>query len=673
MAASDNEALEAEIGITLNKLTRQLAQAEARMIGAAKKAEDRWKQTNTAVAASFRTANTSANSFANGGLRMVMMQFSQVAQQGAATGDWVKALTIQAPDLALGFGAVGIAVGALTAVFGPMIVDLLGGSDAAKQLQDDLKGLEAAVGRLETAQKRLGQGRLKLSEQYGGLSEEARQLFEIDRQIAEIQARGALEVASRGIAGGLGVADVFGFDPAEIRELEASMKAIKKERDQLQAAGASGLSDVEFQTTTQRIKDLQSGLARLKDVSRNLDDLADLLGINEAQAREVAAQFAAIGQADGPETQARALIELVDYISRASDNLANAEEEGEDLYDALRKAAIEALGVVSAGIASEISAGADEAERLAKNLALAKQGQVLVDAARNNPDFYDPRGESRTSASRDPNEYSRPLGLPEVVMPPNPTTKKKGRSGGGASEADKELNRLLRERDAILRDLETAQDRYNAKLADLDKLRDMGELGADEYQAALDRLNQELASAEYANVIRGIDGISRSMADALMNSENLGDGVRNMLRSVAAEIVASDIKSLLMDAFGFGGGGGGSILASLFKRRAAGGSAQAGQPYIVNENTARSEVFVPGQNGAILSASQAMRSLGGSASRAQSVDVQVHGGDLVLTDSGQIAARIAVSARQARAGAVQDVRASYGDMQSEYHLSGVLT
>lgn len=80
--------------------------------------------TNQAVAAqkaaTLATAAANQNARANGNmsnsLRMAAMQLSQVAQQGSATGNYLQALAIQLPDLALGFGTVGIALGVLGGV-----------------------------------------------------------------------------------------------------------------------------------------------------------------------------------------------------------------------------------------------------------------------------------------------------------------------------------------------------------------------------------------------------------------------------------------------------------------------------------------------------------------------------------------------------------------------------
>lgn len=57
---AENTGLEVEIGVTLERLTKQLAQAEARMIRAAKKSEDAFEKSNGRAAASFRKIDVAA-------------------------------------------------------------------------------------------------------------------------------------------------------------------------------------------------------------------------------------------------------------------------------------------------------------------------------------------------------------------------------------------------------------------------------------------------------------------------------------------------------------------------------------------------------------------------------------------------------------------------------------
>ncbi|WEZ83521.1 hypothetical protein P6U16_01295 [Rhizobium sp. 32-5/1] len=74
--------------------------------------------------------------FATQQLRMSAMQLSQVAQQASATGNVMQALAIQLPDLALGFGPIGIAAGAAAGAILSYFATYDQGEDASKVLRD---------------------------------------------------------------------------------------------------------------------------------------------------------------------------------------------------------------------------------------------------------------------------------------------------------------------------------------------------------------------------------------------------------------------------------------------------------------------------------------------------------------------------------------------------------
>lgn len=94
--------------------------------------------------------------------------------------------------------------------------------------------------------------------------------------------------------------------------------------------------------------------------------------------------------------------------------------------------------------------------------------------------------------------------------------------------------------------------------------------------------------------------IKSSLVDAFLGIEaDWGNMIKRMLAELA-------VSNLLNFAGGALGGGFGSFLTGL-TGRAAGGPVTAGRPYLVNENTPRSEVFVPNASGRILTASQASR------------------------------------------------------------------
>ena len=74
----------------------------------------------------------------NHSMRMASMQLSQVAQQTMVTGNFINALAIQLPDLALGFGAMGIAAGVAGGVLLQMAGTFLEAGDEAKGFEDAL-------------------------------------------------------------------------------------------------------------------------------------------------------------------------------------------------------------------------------------------------------------------------------------------------------------------------------------------------------------------------------------------------------------------------------------------------------------------------------------------------------------------------------------------------------
>lgn len=87
------------------------------------------------------TTTVKTNKMSNS-IRQASMQLSQVAQQGSVTGNYMQALAIQLPDLALGFGTVGIVAGALAGTLGVALLDSMSNSSgAATDLSEDIANL----------------------------------------------------------------------------------------------------------------------------------------------------------------------------------------------------------------------------------------------------------------------------------------------------------------------------------------------------------------------------------------------------------------------------------------------------------------------------------------------------------------------------------------------------
>lgn len=136
-----------------------------------------------------------------GGMRQTMQQLSQVAQSGAATGNWVQSLAIQLPDLALAFGPVGIAAGAVAGVLVTMAPSLLGAGNAAKEYKDRLKEASDASKALKDA---VTAATIPFADLKKALGDSADEMARLNRNQLEA-ARGAAAQKLQDVVKGLGL------------------------------------------------------------------------------------------------------------------------------------------------------------------------------------------------------------------------------------------------------------------------------------------------------------------------------------------------------------------------------------------------------------------------------------------------------------------------------------
>lgn len=238
-----------------------------------------------------------------------------------------------------------------------------------------------------------------------------------------------------------------------------------------------------------------------------------------------------------------------------------------------------------------------------------------------------------------------------------------GGSGGRKGGSSRESNDQQREAQRIIDGLKTSTERYNEELAALNDLQKVGFLSAEQFTQAQENLKTEFMETEFDEYIRGIDGVANAWGEFSSNGFKDFDGfVNNVLRSwqgMLSDMVAEQARSGLLDLLGGGGqsSGGGifsKIIGGIFGGfRANGGGVNQGSAYVINENTPNSEVFVPSQNGAVLNVPQAQAALrGAGGGGAQEVVVRVVGGDLVLSDGGQIMTGVKVVAESTTAAGI---------------------
>lgn len=568
MAQAVEDALVVRMEASLRKFERQMEAGRKAAVKSATGSEQAWSTAGNQIAANSNRAATGIGRLTqiSGRGRFVIQntanQIGDMAVQIQGGTSASRAMGQQLPQLFGGFGALGGALGVVGPLMGtvaalgiPVAAAFLTVGEKAETLNEKLKAVEKTLAALQSAQQLSALSAADLVSQYGGLADEAQAVFEINRQIAAIKAQGALDSAARGIASELGVVGVFGFGPDEIRELEATISSLKKERDQLNAVPAGNLADSELAAANREIVQLTESVSQLEKVQKNVDNLAENLGLTDEAAREVVAQFAAIGQAQGPRAQAEAMSNLADYIIGASNNLADAEDEGKALYDQLLTATTQALELAKVDVASNIASGADEAERLKNELAAALELQNRVNAQ--DSKVYSGRGGDPRQVGND--NYTRDLNyesVDEIIAKHN----KKSRSGAGADKG-------LREAQKLFDGTRTEAERYARELERIEELhRRFPQVVTSEVKdRAVAALNESMTLAG-----RMTDRLEQGFEDAFVSfvsgAGSASDAVRALAADLARMLAQSAFKSLagnlLGDTLGgiFGGVGGPVIM-----------------------------------------------------------------------------------------------------------------
>tara|TARA_R110002049_G_scaffold23545_10_gene83645 strand:- start:35503 stop:37788 length:2286 start_codon:yes stop_codon:yes gene_type:complete len=624
-----------------------------------------------------------------GGIQNVAYQVGDFAVQVGAGTSASMALGQQLPQLLGGFGVMGAVMGAVVAVGVPLVRTLLDTGDASKELEDQLKALESAVADYNAAIERAIIPTDELREKYGTATVAAQQFLAALVEINKVQALDALATSLETIVTKFG-----------------------------------GLSDDLINV---------GSVLPLKEIEITAKSMAEQFEITAEQAEELAYGLRSLSEADGTAAQVSAARELLELMTATLGPVEDMPPAARLLAQELSNAGV-AAAEVQAGIdrtnfgvqdliaglstaATNLGALVTQAGLLGDNMyrAAGAAWNFLAARAREKMAYErsvgggrgsDPRLHGGSFADVQANDLRAQLEHSELAFEEErrKATKKAARakSRGGKSRREKdslieigqrELESLERQIEMIGKsDAKVAELTARYKLLDEAKKRginlDAKQAGSsqtvreqiDEQAAAIGRLTEK--AEQYKEQAAFMDDLNQELKDgfidAIIEGENFGD----VLKSIAKQLAKAALQAALFNEgpFSRGGGGGGllgNIFGAIFKRRAVGGSAEAGRPYLVNENTPNSEVFVPSSNGAVLNVSQAQSALRGMGSSSSGrgpaeVAVRVIGGDLVLTDSGQIAARIQVSAAQARAGATSDVKANWGAFQQRYSVDGAL-
>lgn len=199
------------------------------------KTEAQARRTEQAFKAMGRGAGMSSH-----GVRMASLQLSQVAQQGQVTGDYVRALSVQLPDLLIGFGTLGAVAGVAAGALSPLIVGLIETMGESRSAEDAMEDLAAAMEKVNRASEIVDMTLAELTQTYGENIDEALRYAAVLAQNAAEEAR----LAARRAISGADFSDLytdgwenqrkvltdlafqFQITRDEARELEAAFMAV---------------------------------------------------------------------------------------------------------------------------------------------------------------------------------------------------------------------------------------------------------------------------------------------------------------------------------------------------------------------------------------------------------------------------------------------------------------
>lgn len=399
---------------------------------------------------------------------------------------------------------------------------------------------------------------------------------------------------------------------------------------------------------------IRSNQILLTEASQTAGDFRDgVVGAAEAQVQltaEAASEHAKLLQQKNDElvmnqliaqygeesrvvAEARAFAERLAYeeLLRSKEITGPFAEELMAAYDAAAALAdtdmasgVAAAGAEAKSLAEWLDAALGRAAALARQAAAAQQqldqmrfefspgGQAL--------NKYGSRG--ATSGGREISD-GRGFVLKEgKFVDPNARSSGGRSSGGGGGR--KSENELDREALQFIESMMTAEERRGKQITEMTALRAklVATYGAEhalvgQVDSALQRLKETQSEASRAFKEIG-DDIGDAFAGAVVAGESLRENLANIFRKVARDILSSGISDAIQSVFSGssskakGGGIFGAILGSIFPGRRSGGPVRAGMPYLVNEDTPNSEIYVPSGNGAVLNLSQAQAALRGS-------------------------------------------------------------
>lgn len=476
-----------------------------------------------------------ASRSANGNLQNAAFQVQDFfVQVGAGTAP-TTALAQQLPQLLGSMGLVGVLAGTAVAAIVPLGAAFLGARDDAAELEEALKALDGAVSSLESANRRASTSFTDLRASYGANADAARELFAIQRELAQMQADRAFGEAARNVGAafsGGGTAAELGRNAAALAAATAEAELLAAEFERIEA-NIDSVSEAEQLALQQRAIANRLALTELNNYREGLEEIVEAFDITENAAAQLAVQAARVAEADTTSDRLDAARELAEAIFSQTDGLRNATDEGVALYSSLVDAVGAGLEIEALDIAGTIGAGADEAARLAENLARVEG--IRRDQARNAEVIFDPR---------DPRYDPQRANMARMGMEPNrnvfrddiPSASGSGRGGGGGGGASAS-NDMMREAQRLFEQTRTDAERYANEQQRINELLRAGAINGETYQRAIEMIGEKYKGAgDGARFFEDLTGdLKDAFLDLAINGENSFDVIANAIKRAALE------------------------------------------------------------------------------------------------------------------------------------------
>ncbi|MEH6775026.1 MAG: hypothetical protein V7668_13955, partial [Cereibacter changlensis] len=599
-----------------------------------------------------KSAEKATSVLAGPGMRQASMQLSQVAQQTMASGNFIQALAIQLPDLALGFGAVGIMAGVAAGALLPLAANMIGTGAETVTAEKALDNLISAMGDVVEFSKRAQTGTKDLKEEFGDFGRVIQETSAYLAQVSVGRAMDALQTENSPLFMALkdAAGDVQAFKRAteEYNQVAAGGLGVTAEM-LLQAQEAAGVFEAKMLASSAALGLLPDQVSSLASAFQGISTADNITEIRDraAEALKLIQDMVPNGAALSPELAA-AVVEL--------EKVQTAAARGAEQLDS---AARSATTLASIDMASGISAATDEAYLLASALGIAlSKAQAIANEGKKAPTsrigfglpnaqdgviggihvgglgFGDNPGATN---SRDPGFIPGAPVVPKVRK----ARGSRGKKEDGPVSAQDQIDQLNRQIEMIgMTDAKIAALTVKYQLLDEAKKRglDLDKAQAGSSVTLREEIEQQAATigeltARYdaaSERAQFFEGMQSDLKDGLLDAIVAGEGFAGVLQDLARSFAKAALEAAIFGTGPMSGGAGfGGFLSGLFGR-ASGGPVRAGQAYRVNEQTPNSEIFVPSKNGAILNSSQAEKALssskgGGAVSAGATFNMSING------------------------------------------------